>query len=193
MRDRGRLVVVGLGNPGASYAKTRHNLGAVMVERLADRLGVKLRRGVRGRYRSGEGTLASTPVVLAVPTTYMNESGPPVAVLVRKAGVRPERLVVVHDELDLPLGTVRLKDGGGLAGHNGLKSIRDSLRSQDFLRIRLGIGRPQLGSDATEKVLTSFAPQERPVADAAVDLAMKGLEVLVRDGLDAAQNLVHTQ
>lgn len=186
-----RLVVVGIGNPGPAYARTRHNVGVTAVERLAGQLRVELKRR-RGRFRSGEGSLEGRPVTLAVPTTFMNESGRPVAGVVRKAGVKPRDLVVVHDELDIPLGTVRLKDGGGTAGHNGLRSIEASLRSRDFLRVRIGIGRPEVGSDATDKVLSAFAPGERPTADKSIDLAIEGLRVLAREGLDAAQNVVHS-
>lgn len=184
------LVVVGIGNPAPAYANTRHNAGVMLVERLASVMGVTLKRG-RNQLRSAEGSLEDHAVVLGVPTTFMNESGRPVGALVRKTGIRPPKLLVAHDELDIPLGRIRLKVGGGTAGHNGIKSICASLRSNDFLRIRIGIGRPEVGSDATDKVLSKFRPEERDVIDRVLDRSVEGIRVLLRDGVDAAQTFLH--
>ncbi|HVE91552.1 MAG TPA: aminoacyl-tRNA hydrolase [Actinomycetota bacterium] len=189
-RDRS-LLVAGLGNPGPGYARTRHNVGAVLVEMLASRCGADLRR-VRGQIRSGDCHLEGKSVALAIPTTFMNESGPPVARLLRKAGAKPESLLVVHDELDLPLGRVRLKSGGGTGGHRGLESIASSLRSRDFLRLRIGIGRPPVGVEPREFVLRPFTPDERPVLEKSMDAALEVLPLLVSKGLEAAQTRLHT-
>jgi PTH1 family peptidyl-tRNA hydrolase len=186
-----KLVIVGLGNPGAGYARTRHNLGAMLIDRLASQLRVDLKRK-RGRIRAAEAVLEGSPVALGIPTTYVNDSGGPVAALVRKAGAKPAQLLVCHDELDIPLGRIRLKVGGGTAGHRGLDSICASLRSPDFLRLRLGIGRPDIGSDATDKVLTTFRPDEKELVAAALDKATEGIRVLLRSGVDAAQLYLHS-
>jgi peptidyl-tRNA hydrolase, PTH1 family len=193
MFGRGRrpsFLIVGLGNPGPAYAKTKHNAGAQLVERLAKSLGAELKR-TRGQARVAEASIDDVAVVLAVPTSYMNESGRPVSRLVRKEGVSPSQLVVVHDELDLQPGMVRIKDGGGTAGNNGLRSINDSLRTRDFLRIRIGVGKPPSKEEGADHVLSKFTPEERELVDAAIERGIEGLKVLVRDGVDAAQNFLH--
>jgi len=188
--SRPRYVIVGLGNPGPAYAKTRHNAGANLVEQLAGQIGVDLKR-TRAQARVGEGDLEGSNVVLAVPTTYVNDSGRPVARLVRKQSIKPGQLVVVQDELDLPPGVVRLKVGGGTAGHNGLRSIEASLRSRDFLRLRIGVGKPPSKEEGADHVLSKLAPRDRELIDAAIARGIEGLHVLVRDGVDAAQNMLH--
>jgi PTH1 family peptidyl-tRNA hydrolase len=188
---RPSYVIVGIGNPGPAYAKTRHNAGANLVDKLASQIGVDLKR-TRGQARVGDGVLEEIPVALAVPTTYVNESGRAVARLVRKQGIKPEQLVVVHDELDLPPGVVRLKVGGGTAGHNGLESISAALRSRDFLRIRIGVGKPPSKEEGADHVLSKLRPDDRERIDAAIDRGIDGLHVLVRDGVDAAQNVLHS-
>jgi peptidyl-tRNA hydrolase, PTH1 family len=185
-----RYVIVGIGNPGASYARTKHNVGSELVERLASDLGAELKR-TRNQIRVADATIDHTPVMLAVPTTYMNESGRPIARLVRKQGVSPDRLVVVQDELDLSPGVVRLKVGGGTAGHNGLRSIEAALRSRDFLRIRIGVGKPPSKEEGADHVLSRFAPGERELVAEASDRALEGIRVLVTQGADAAQNYLH--
>lgn len=183
------LLIVGLGNPGAAYAGTRHNVGAALVEELARRQRASLRR--RGRVREAETQIAGRKAVLAVPTTFMNVSGPPVAKLAGKQSVAPEDLVVCHDDLDLVLGRVRVKVGGGTGGHRGLDSLGTALRSREFARLRIGIGRPPAGTDPADYVLARFAPEERDAVTAALARGIDGLEVYVRDGLEAAQNLLH--
>jgi PTH1 family peptidyl-tRNA hydrolase len=188
--SRASWLIVGLGNPGPRYARTKHNVGAELVERLAAQTRVDLKR-TRGQMRVGEGALEDEPVVLAIPTTYMNESGRPIARLVRKQGVGVEHVVVVQDELDLLPGTVRLKVGGGTAGHNGLESIAASLRSRDFLRVRIGVGKPPSKEEGADHVLSKFAPGERELVEGAIERGLEGIKVLVRDGVDAAQNILH--
>jgi peptidyl-tRNA hydrolase, PTH1 family len=170
-------LVVGLGNPGPRYRDTRHNLGRKAVERVAEQLGGSWRSrwsGLSSEVRDGDQRL-----VLLVPETFMNDSGRSVAPALRFAKLPAERLVVVHDELDLELGDVRAKRGGGLAGHNGLRSLADALGTQDFLRVRIGIGRPQRGD-------------QRPVADWVLQPPPPGTDVerLVRDGADCTLAVV---
>lgn len=186
------FVIVGIGNPGPSYARTKHNVGSELVERLAEEARIGLKR-TRNQARVGEGTVEGVPVVLAVPTTYMNDSGRPVARLVRKQGVPVDRLVVVQDELDLAPGVVRLKVGGGTAGHNGLRSIETALRSRDFLRVRIGVGKPPSKFEGADHVLSSFTPDERALVDQASQRAADGIRVLLRDGVEAAQNALHAR
>jgi peptidyl-tRNA hydrolase, PTH1 family len=170
-------LVVGLGNPGARYRDTRHNLGRRAVELIADELGGSWRSRWNGRVselRDSDERLA-----LLVPETFMNESGRSVAPALRFYKLPPERLVVVHDELDLELGDVRAKQGGGLAGHNGLRSLAEAIGTQDFLRVRIGIGRPERGD-------------RRPVADWVLQPFPPGTDVerLVRDGADCALSVL---
>jgi len=187
----GPALVVGLGNPGPDYAETRHNVGFRVAELLAARAG----GGRFSRHRSGadvlEGRLAGRRVVLAKPRTYMNLSGGPVAGLVRYFSVATEDLVVVHDDLDLGFGVVRLKRGGGEGGHNGLRAISQSLGAKDYLRVRFGIGRPPGRQDPADFVLKRFSAAERKELDLAVDLAADATEALVSEGLEPAQNRFH--
>jgi peptidyl-tRNA hydrolase, PTH1 family len=187
----GPALVVGLGNPGPEYAPTRHNIGFRVVELLAARAG----GGKFAKHRSNadvlEGRLAGRRVVLAKPRTYMNVSGGPVAGLVRYFSVDPADLVVVHDELDLGFGVVRLKRGGGEGGHNGLRSISQSLGTKDYLRVRFGIGRPPGRQDPADFVLKRFSAAEAKELDLAVDLAADAAEALLSDGLEPAQNRFH--
>jgi PTH1 family peptidyl-tRNA hydrolase len=186
-------LVVGLGNPGPSYAATRHNIGAVAVERLTDDLGGRLASHRRCRAEVYEGRLGplghgAVRVVTARSRGYMNESGGPVACLMDFYKVPLEQLVVLHDELDLPLGGLRIKTGGGDNGHNGLRSLRRSLGSGDFHRVRMGIGRPPGRQDPADFVLTPFASAERTEVALLCGDAVDAVEVLVRQGLPAAQN-----
>ncbi len=183
-------VVVGLGNPGSRYAATRHNAGAMLVELLSQRLGAVLKR-TRGQVRAGRGRVDSTTVLLAVPSTFMNVSGPPVGRLVRSERVPLANLLVCYDELDLPLGRVRFKAGGGTAGHNGLESVCASLRARDFVRLRIGIGRPPPGEDPARFVLRPFDSDERPILERSLEKAADGVAIFVSEGLDAAQRAVH--
>ena len=177
-------LVVGLGNPGNRYAATRHNIGLRTVEEVAARLGGSWRGRWHGRVcetRDGDERLA-----LLAPETFMNESGRSVAPALRFYKLPPERLLVVHDELDLPLGDIRAKSGGGLAGHNGLRSVVQSIGTQDFLRVRIGIGRPERGDPrpVADWVLQPFSPDtdEDDLVQRGADCAL----AVVRDGIDAA-------
>ena len=187
----GPALVVGLGNPGPEYAETRHNVGVRVVELLAARAG----GGRFSKHKANadvlEGRLAGRRVVLAVPRTYMNVSGGPVAGLVKYFSVDPADLVVVHDDLDLGFGVVRLKRGGGEGGHNGLRSISQSLGTKDYLRVRFGIGRPPGRQDPADFVLKRFSGAERKELEFAVDLAADAAEALLADGLEPAQNRFH--
>jgi PTH1 family peptidyl-tRNA hydrolase len=192
----GPWLVVGLGNPGPSYAATRHNAGFMVVDLLAQRLGSRF-AAHRGRVDVAETALgapdsaARRRVVLAKPKSYMNESGGPVASARDFFKVPLERLVVVHDELDLPYGTVRLKRGGGDNGHNGLRSVTRSLGSREYLRVRLGIGRPASRTDPAVYVLKPFSAAEARELPLHVDRAADAVEALLEDGLEAAQNRFH--
>lgn len=192
-------LVVGLGNPGPRYAGNRHNVGAMVVERMAADSGVALRahkaRAAAAEIRLGTlpGGLPGPKVVLAVPSTYMNESGGPVSALMKFFKIPAERLVVIHDELDIDFGAVRLKFGGGEGGHNGLRSISKSIGTKDYLRVRLGIGRPPGRMEVSDFVLKDFSATERRELDFFIPSGAEAVELLVHRGLDDAQNLVHAR
>ncbi|MDQ6649071.1 MAG: aminoacyl-tRNA hydrolase [Actinomycetota bacterium] len=186
----GSWLVVGLGNPGPSYAGNRHTIGFVVVDLLAERMGGRF-KAHRGRADLVEGRLAGERVVLVKPKTYMNDSGGPVTSMRDFFKVPAERIVVVHDELDLPWGSLRLKAGGGDNGHNGLKSLTKSLGSREYLRVRFGIGRPPGRQDPADFVLKDFSAAERKELPFHVDRAADAVEALVADGLAAAQNRFH--
>ncbi|PZF85476.1 aminoacyl-tRNA hydrolase [Jiangella anatolica] len=184
-------LVVGLGNPGPTYAGTRHNAGAMVVDLLAERAGVALKSQRKHRADVAEVRLGGVPgarAVLAKPHTYMNESGGPVALLADFYKITPDRLLVVHDELDLPFGTVRLKLGGGDNGHNGLRSVRARIGTGDYCRLRFGIGRPPGRMDPAAFVLKPFSTAEKREIDLEVDRAADAAEAVVVDGLTYAQN-----
>ena len=183
------LLAVGLGNPGPRYSKTRHNVGADVVAMLAERRGEHLRQG-KELALVAEVRREGKRLALAFPQTFMNESGRSVARLVRRYNVSDlAKLVVVHDELDLPLGTVRVKAGGGLAGHNGLRSIKAWLRSDEFSRVRIGIGKPPGGKDGgADHVLSAPSRLERRNLDVAVEIAADAVEMILAQGLAVAQN-----
>ncbi|HEV7469783.1 MAG: Peptidyl-tRNA hydrolase [Pseudonocardia sp.] len=190
--EPGPALVVGLGNPGSEYAETRHNVGFGVVELLAARAGAG-RFSVHKRSNSdvAEGRLAGRKIVLARPRTYMNVSGGPVAGLVKYFSVPPEEIVVVHDDLDLDFGVIRLKRGGGEGGHNGLRSISRSLGTKDYYRVRVGIGRPPGRQDPADFVLKRFSSVERKELEFALDLAADATEALLQEGLEPAQNRFH--
>ncbi|HVV30676.1 MAG TPA: aminoacyl-tRNA hydrolase [Mycobacteriales bacterium] len=187
MSDGSRWLVVGLGNPGAEYARTRHNAGYLVTDLLAERIGAKF-KAHKGRALTVEGRLAGVPVVLAKPTSYMNDSGGPVASVAGFFKVPVAQLVVIHDELDLDFGQLRVKHGGGDNGHNGLKSLRRSLGSGDFFRVRLGIGRPPGRMNPADFVLRDFATAERADLPVLVDRAADAVEALLVHGLERTQN-----
>ena len=190
LRRRGTAadrLVVGLGNPGDEYARTRHNVGAETVELLAKRHGASLRKG-KERARADQVRIGPELVALAIPVTYMNDSGLAVSALARRYGVEPEQIVIVQDELDLPVGALKVKNGGGLAGHNGLRSITSHLHSDAFLRVRIGVGKPVSKEHGADHVLKKFSKRERTEIDVIIEQAADAVECIVSDGIDAAMN-----
>jgi PTH1 family peptidyl-tRNA hydrolase len=183
-------LVVGLGNPGPSYAGNRHNVGYLVLDELARRIGGGLRAHKSGRADVLEGrfALGGARLVLGRGRCYMNESGGPVGALAAFYKVPPDHLVVVHDELDLPFDSLRVKCGGGDNGHNGLRSIRSALGTGDFYRVRVGIGRPSGRTSPADHVLSDYSATERKVLPLQVDLAADAVETLVTDGLDVTQS-----
>ncbi|MGH9024736.1 MAG: aminoacyl-tRNA hydrolase [Acidimicrobiia bacterium] len=181
------LLVVGLGNPGDDYARTRHNVGAEVVERLVNRHGGRLRRG-KERSRVDEVRIEGRRVALAIPLIYMNDSGMAVAPLARRYGVDPEQLVIVHDELDLPVAALQVKSGGGLAGHNGLRSVVSHLHSDAFQRVRIGVGKPVTKERGADHVLRGFSKRERDEIDVTLEQAADAIELIAADGVAAAMN-----
>ncbi|WP_137873737.1 aminoacyl-tRNA hydrolase [Rhodococcus sp. Q] len=184
-------LVVGLGNPGPQYEKTRHNVGFMVVDALAARERARFSVHKKSGADAVTIRLAGRQVILAKPRTYMNLSGKPVAALARFFSVDPGNLVVVHDELDLDYGTLRLKMGGGEGGHNGLRSISQALGTKDYLRTRVGIGRPPGRMDPADYVLKPFSTVERKELDLVCEEAVDAVELLLRVGLEAAQNQLH--
>ena len=185
-----RWIIVGLGNPGPEYAGTRHNAGAMVLALLAERIGARF-KAHRTRNDIAEGRLSGQPVTLARPRSYMNLSGGPVAGLTAFYKLSPERVVVIHDELDVPFGGVRLKLGGGDNGHNGLRSITASLGTRDYYRVRVGIGRPPGRMDPAAFVLKDFSSVERKELPFALDRAADAVAALITKGLVEAQNEYH--
>lgn len=184
--DMERTLIVGLGNPGKKYARTRHNVGTDAIELLAKRLGVSLKVG-RDRAQVAEAKLHDVAIVLAVPTTYMNDSGQAVGLLVRRYKITdPTRIIVIHDELDLDPGVVKLKLGGGLAGHNGLRSISQHLGNNDYARVRIGVGKPSSKEHGADHVLSSIPSGERKVLDVSIEVAADAVERIIQTDISTA-------
>ncbi|WP_026422766.1 aminoacyl-tRNA hydrolase [Actinokineospora inagensis] len=190
MADDAPMIVVGLGNPGPQYAGNRHNIGFLVADELADRVGGRFKA-----HKSGaevvEGRLGGQRVVLVKPRSFMNLSGGPVVGAARFYKAAADRLVVVHDELDLPFGAVRLKLGGGENGHNGLRSITKSIGTRDYYRVRFGIGRPPGRMDPADFVLRDFSAVERKELAFEIDTCADAVAALVEQGIEAAQNTFH--
>lgn len=186
-----RWLVVGLGNPQDEYGGTRHNVGADAVRRLAEREHTSLARNKRVRCEVAEISAAGRRLVLAVPQSYMNRSGDPVQAAASWFKVPVERSVVVHDDLDLPVGALRVKRGGGHAGHNGLKDLDRALGSRDYLRVRIGIGRPPGRMPGRDYVLRRFPPADRETIDVTLEEVGDAIVSLVSDGLEPTQNRFH--
>jgi len=180
-------LVAGLGNPGERYAATRHNVGFMVVQRLAAAHGVALKKKI---YQGlcGGGRVAGVEATLLLPQTFMNLSGISVGSACKSLGIGPGDLIVVHDEIDLPFGALRLKVGGGHGGHNGLRSICSVLGSADFMRLRVGVGRPPQGSDVAGYVLNPFSARERSDLDQVLAAATEALQTLLSQGSAAAMN-----
>jgi len=185
-------LIVGLGNPGPSYSGHRHNLGAKVVDEIAVRTSGSL-RSHKAQASAAEVRIDGQRAIIARPSTYMNESGGPVAGLLSFYKVPVENLVVIHDELDIPFSQVRIKLGGGEGGHNGLRSVTKSLGTRDYLRVRVGIGRPPGRMDAADYVLHDFSSTERSEVPLLVSDAADAVETLVTAGLVAAQQEWHSR
>lgn len=185
------VLVVGLGNPGTNYAKTRHNFGFVVADLLADRLGSRFKVHKRSGAEIISGRLSGRSMVLAKPRTYMNESGRQVGLLANFYSVSAADVIVIHDELDIDFGRIRLKLGGGEGGHNGVRSVAAALGTKDFQRVRIGIGRPPGRKDPAAFVLENFTAAERGEVGAICELAADACELLIEVGLEPAQNRVH--
>ncbi len=184
--NQNTFLVVGLGNPGKEYVGTRHNVGAAVVEALAEAHNCVLRKS-RDQSLTAEISLEGKKVLLAFPQTFMNNSGQAVSSIMRRNGIsNPENLIVVHDEMDTPPGDLRIKFGGGLAGHNGLKSITNHLHTQDYLRLRLGIGKPADKDSGANYVLKRPSKTEQEIFSQAIQKAIEAIEALILEGKDAA-------
>lgn len=192
-------IIAGLGNPGPRYVTTRHNCGFLVVDALvaywlhAPGTSCAFRDGQLAQAWDVSEDHGARRWLVLKPMTYMNLSGQALARPVRKHGVSPQQVLVLHDELDLPLGTVRFKAGGGLAGHNGLKSVAETLGSRDFIRLRIGIGRPPAGMSGADYVLQTFSPGEREVLQESVALARDAVLRYCADGLEAATRWLHSR
>jgi PTH1 family peptidyl-tRNA hydrolase len=193
MTDAGPWLVVGLGNPGAEYARNRHNAGFLVADLLARRVGAKFGRARRAATEVAEGFLrpGGPKIVIAKPTTYMNLLGTPTASIAAFYKIPPVRIVAVHDELDLDFGTVRAKVGGGEGGHNGLRSMSKTLGTKDYARVRFGIGRPPGRMDPADYVLSDFSASERKELDFLVDRAADMVESVIEYGVEPTQNRYH--
>jgi peptidyl-tRNA hydrolase, PTH1 family len=181
-------LVAGLGNPGERYANTRHNAGAMVLAILAGRLGARLRKVRFSSVLAAEANHQGTPVLLVFAGTWMNESGPPIASFARRRGVPVDRVIAVHDEIDLPLGALRVKKGGSTAGHKGLNSLVEAFRSPDFHRVRIGVGRPPGRSDPIDYVLQPFAKREQDEVAVLLEEAADAVLTLIGEGLGTAQD-----
>ncbi|MCW2553120.1 MAG: Peptidyl-tRNA hydrolase [Mycobacterium sp.] len=185
------LLVVGLGNPGPRYETTRHNLGFLVADILADRIGSGFKVHKRSGAEVATGRLGGRSIVLAKPRVYMNESGRQVGPLANFYSVDPADVIAIHDELDIDFGRIRLKLGGGEGGHNGLRSVASALGTKDFQRVRIGIGRPPGRKDPATYVLENFSAAERQEVGTICEQAADATELLIQLGLETAQNTVH--
>ncbi|MDE0927327.1 MAG: aminoacyl-tRNA hydrolase [Acidimicrobiales bacterium] len=187
------LLVIGLGNPGEKYAGTRHNVGAEVVAELARRQSAALKSG-KEQALVAEVRINQQRVALAFPQTFMNESGQAAQKLVRRHGIEePQKIVVIHDELDLPVGSLKVKAGGGLAGHNGLKSITAHLHTQDYLRVRIGIGRPPGRQSTSDHVLRRPGKAEGQELATIILEAADAVELILAQGVDVAMGQINTR
>jgi PTH1 family peptidyl-tRNA hydrolase len=193
-------LVVGLGNPGPKYAGNRHNVGHMVLDLLAERTGSRFAKHPRAQAGVAETRLGVLPggapgprVILARPTTYMNTSGGPVAALSQYYGIEPDHVLVVHDEVDIPFDTIKLKTGGGEGGHNGLRDITKALGTKDYTRVRVGVGRPPGRTDTADYVLRDFSGAERKDLPILVDDAADAVEMVLVEGLLAAQGKFHAR
>jgi PTH1 family peptidyl-tRNA hydrolase len=187
-------LIVGLGNPGSDYSNHRHNVGQMVLDELARRVGgsFKVHKSSRAQVLEGRLGIGGPRVILAKPMSYMNVSGGPVSTLVKFFDVEPSRVVAVHDEIDIPFNTVKLKIGGGEGGHNGLRDISKALSTKDYVRVRVGVGRPPGRMDTADFVLKDFAAAEKKEVPFLLGDAADAVETVVKEGLSAAQQKYHT-
>jgi PTH1 family peptidyl-tRNA hydrolase len=185
------FLIVGLGNPGAQYRRSRHNIGVMAIERLAERNGIALNRQ-QFFARAGGGIIVGRRVLLLMPQTYMNLSGQSVQAAYQFHKLSPETMVVVHDDVDLELGRMQVRQGGGHGGHKGVGSIVQLLGEADFLRVRLGIGRPPHQDDTSDHVLGTFRPEEEATVGRLIERAASAVEVVLEAGLNQAMNQFNT-
>lgn len=185
-------LIIGLGNPGAKYAATRHNIGYMAIDALLDRESAWLEpvKGMPAQVARVE--LAGVPVLVARSTTFMNNSGEAIAPLVKRLGIAPERVIVLHDELDIAPGLVRVKQGGGEGGHNGLKSTTAKLGTKNYVRLRMGIGRPPQGMGVVDFVLSPFGGEDEQWLSTSVQRSLQACSIVVDSGVERAQNIIHT-
>ena len=185
-------LIVGLGNPGTEYKGNRHNVGQMVLDELAGRIGGSFKtHKARAQVLEGRLGIGGPRVVLAKPMSYMNVSGGPVAALANFYGIEPDHVVAVHDEIDIPFNTIKLKSGGGEGGHNGLRDMSKALSTKDYLRVRVGVGRPPGRMDTADYVLRDFGTAERKELPFLLDEAADAVDLLVREGLTAAQQKFH--
>jgi PTH1 family peptidyl-tRNA hydrolase len=185
-------LIVGLGNPGSEYSGNRHNVGQMVLDELASRIGGKFKvHKSRAQVVEGRLGIGGPRVVLAKPMTYMNVSGGPVSALAKFFDVAPDHVIAVHDEIDIPFNTVKLKIGGGEGGHNGLRDISKALATKDYLRVRVGVGRPPGRMDTADFVLRDFGTAEKKDLPFLLDEAADAVELLITDGLLSAQQKHH--
>jgi PTH1 family peptidyl-tRNA hydrolase len=184
-------LVVGLGNPGKEYERTRHNAGFWLVERFASANGAVLRKDPK--FKALVGRHAQTGAWLLLPQSFMNLSGQPVQMLAGFFRIKPEEILVVHDELDFPPGVAKMKQGGGIAGHNGLKDISQRLASHDYWRLRIGVGKPPAGMEGADYVLQKPPPEERAAIDASIEKALGVLPLCLSGDMQTAMNKLHTE
>jgi PTH1 family peptidyl-tRNA hydrolase len=190
--DDNAWLVVGLGNPGSGYSGNRHNVGQMVLAELADRMGARFKtHKTNATVAEGRSFPNGPRLILAKPNTFMNISGGPVAQLMQFYSLEPNRLIVVHDELDIPFDMVRLKTGGGHGGHNGVRDIAAALGTPDFVRVRVGVGRPPGRMDAADFVLRDFGSTERPTLPNLLSDAADAVELVAAEGLEAAQQRFH--
>ena len=186
-------IIVGLGNPGRGYTRNRHNIGFMCLNDFARKQGIKIDKKL-GKSRTGTGEINGEKILLARPQTYMNLSGQAVGQLARKFSIAPDDLIIIHDDLDLMPGRIRVRQGGGSGGHNGIKSVIASLGERDFIRIRVGIGHPaksdtaRTGEDVIDYVLGDFTPEERKIMSQVIPRVSEALSCLIREGLEPAMN-----
>jgi peptidyl-tRNA hydrolase, PTH1 family len=181
------FLVVGLGNPGEAYGKTRHNIGARVIQELAQRRGIPLRRKFFWKAQLGRGFLWGQDLLLLIPSSYMNVSGPVIAGAMNKAGVLLDHLLILVDDVNLPFGRLRLKGEGGTGGHNGLKSLEEALGTEKYARLRIGVGNSGEG-DLAEYVLSLFTAKEEELVPSILERAFKAIELWITEGLNRAMN-----